>query len=92
MVYAISEKTPVARKEYGCDACGLLLESLPDAVEEMTFTEKRAFVKARRNNFKIVKGQRYRNAFCNDMGEVFTYRAIPEIDEIVQRLEWYGDY
>jgi hypothetical protein len=86
----IHESKQKARKNYPCDACNFLFEM--DNADTLTFTEKRAVVKARSNK-NILKGQEYVRQFnCDDSGNAWTFRAIPEIHEICMKLKLYYEY
>ncbi len=87
-VYDVSE--PIAQKEHRCDASQLLHDwGLADS--ELTFTEYRTYIKAKRNSFKIVPGQKYVSCHGIYDGVPQTFRAIPEIDEICRRKGYYDD-
>lgn len=92
MATVIHQSKQVARKEYDCDASIFITECLlPYDTSPLTFTEKRQVVIARRNNYKIQKGQVYIRQFNNQEGQVFTFRAIPEMHAICVRLKLYYD-
>ena len=88
MQHVIRSTRPVARKRYACDACGWL-DMYPDAIEEMTWTEKRQVVAARRNSFCIQPGQQY----IKDVGifdeDWYTFRAIPSINALCIKYNIY---
>lgn len=69
-----------ARKDYHCNACYWLCEGLDDIFWNLSYREKRAIVRARRNGWKIKKGETYVRATIKDDGRLHTYRAIPAID------------
>jgi len=82
----ISETFQAARKEYNCMACEWLFNNLADYWDEMTYSEKKAAVRAAQNKERILPGQKYVRQFVRDGGDVYTYRAIPDIHAICLRL------
>lgn len=89
----IHESTQAARKAYRCNACEWIFDNgiVPDIWDELTYAEKRALVRAKRNRQRIMPGQQYRRMRLKCCGEAYTFRAIPEIDAICRRLEIYED-
>jgi hypothetical protein len=85
----INESYPTARKDYNCAACERLRDVLGD--KEFTISEYREIVKAKRQNWKIKKGQKYFRQVLTD-GEIYTWRAIPEIDQICRDHNLYKEY
>lgn len=84
----------IAKKSYRCDACVWLVESgLTDFLVhcEPTYAELRSVVKARRNKWCITPGQTYIKQVSVSGGELYVFRAIPEIDKICHKYELY-DY
>jgi hypothetical protein len=59
MIMVIRTSYPKARKEYQCDACKYILNIGDFSELPLTFAEKRAVVRARQNNYKIVIGEVY---------------------------------
>lgn len=88
MIEVLSESKPIANKEHRCDACDRLLHYGYNGTG-LTMKELRSVALAKRNNWKIAKGQQYirQNNKCD--GEIYTFKAIPEIHEICLRLEFY---
>jgi hypothetical protein len=85
----ISSSTPVARKEYPCDASDWILQDMSNLNGELSFSEWRQVVKAKRKRWKIRPGERYVKQVNKTDGELFTFRAIPEIHEICLKLDLY---
>ena len=85
----LSESKPVARKRHNCMACDILSEYLSDIWQDLTFTEKRAIARARKQGRVIVIGQKYVRQFMVDGTDSWTFKAIPEIHEICLRFELY---
>ena len=88
MATLLSESEPVARKDHNCDAC----ESLNYHNNGLTFSELRDVVKAKRNGWKIKKGQKYIRQNILSSEGIYTFKAIPEIDYICRKYDFYGDY
>ena len=86
-IQVLSEQTPIAKKQHTCNACEFINESWGDAY--FTISELRLIVSARRNGYKIVKGQRYikQNNVCD--GEFYTFKAIPEMHDICLKYDLY---
>jgi hypothetical protein len=88
----LKESTLVTDHEYNCDAYPWLDNS---EIERMTFSEAKAFIKARRNNGKIKPGQRYIEQYIWYGGYCFVYchvfRAIPELHQICLKYDIYED-
>lgn len=84
----ISEAFVKARKNYPCDACEILRNFLGD--EKFTISEYREIVKAKRNGWKIKKGQMYLRQVLKD-GSIYTWRAIIGIDDICRDHDLYEE-
>lgn len=90
MNWVLSDSRPVARKIYECNACLFLLEALPH--EEFTCAELRSIVRARRDGWRILPGQRYIRQVQKFEGDIVTVRSRPEIDAICHKYKLYGDW
>jgi len=91
MATLLSQKEPVARKEYNCMASNFIRESGNLRGLTFTFSEWRAIITARENNWNIIPGEKYiRQAIAYD-GSVYTFIAIPAIHEICLKYEFYPD-
>ncbi len=92
MITTIHESTPVARKNYSCNACEFIFND--DYRNGYTFSEYRSIIKARNNNYRILKGEKYIRQWNADeiSGDTWTYRAIPEIHQICIKHELYDNY
>jgi len=55
------------------------------------WTEKRAIIKARRNNWKIQPGQRYIRQAVVWEGRLGTFKAIPEMHDICVKYDLYEE-
>lgn len=82
----LSESYPVAQKTYYCDACNVMSQDPRFYFDEMTFSEKRTIVKARKNDFHIIKGQKYVMQTGKFDGEFTRSRCIPDAAKIASRL------
>lgn len=83
----ISEKYVVARKHHECGACETLRENIDKG--DLTFSELRTVAKAKANKWQIVPGQRYYCQVNVREGRIYSWKAIPEIDAICERLKLY---
>ena len=81
----IAETRPRARKQYDCMACEWLFNDLCDYWHEMTYSEKKAVVRATQDKEKILPSQVYVRQVLED-GDIYTYRARPDIHAIAVRL------
>ena len=86
----IREETPVARKEYRCQACDWIREDEITG-EYYTYAELRKIVKARQEGWRIKKGEKYIKQILNNGGELYTYRARPEIHDICLKYDIFCD-
>jgi len=84
-----STNLQIARKDYECDACVWVNNSLCDFIDELSFTEKRELVKARRQKCKILKGDAYSKTKGMWEGEFSVFRAIPTINQICHDHDIY---
>lgn len=78
----------LARRDYPCQACEFILIHV-DSLEDVPYRLKRALVLARRQDWKIKKGQKYLRQYNKDGGHTWTFRCIPEMHEICQELDLY---
>jgi hypothetical protein len=78
-----------ARKDYWCDACIWIDETLCNFIDDLTFTEKRHLVVARRQKGRIIKGQIYIKTKGKWDGEFSVFRAIPEVNRICHAHDVY---
>ena len=94
MATLLRESKHIAKKTYGCDACCWLDNfSIQDFLAhcQPTYGELRTVAKARRNCWRILPGQEYITRVSVSGGELYVFRAIPEIDAICHKYEIY-DY
>ncbi|WP_188051726.1 hypothetical protein [Flavobacterium sp. GP15] len=85
-----------SQKDYHCNGCETILEggSFNQFCEnvKLTFSEKRALVLAKENNYKIIKGNGYLKQFNKQDGETYVFRSIPEIHKICCKYDLYTDW
>jgi len=92
VVEVISENTPTARKDHNCMASEWLTDSVYSLSElPFTYKEKRAMALARKNRWKIKKGDKYLRATCKCEGELYTWKAIPAIHDICLNYDIFSD-
>ena len=87
-IRVIAETNPKARKDHNCDSCDWLLESGILYEKELAFAEYRAVVKAKRNGWKIKKGDIY-NKQVNFYDDIYTFKSIPAIMEICHKYNLF---
>ena len=85
----IRNSTPMAKKDYSCDACVWLFES--DYRYGLTISEYRSIIKAQRNGCRIKAGSKYIYQCGKYEGDFYVFRAIPEIHAICLKYDMY-DY
>ncbi len=83
----LSHRTPVAKKDYSCDACVWIFES--DYRHGLTISEYRSIVKAQRNGCKIRAGEKYIYQASINYGDFCTFRAIPAIFDICIKYDMF---
>ena len=85
----ISESTPVARKNYGCDA-SIWISEFPEAVtdSEMSFNDLRTIVKMRQNGWRIMKGEKHKQqSVISCDGDLISLRASIPILNILYKYD-----
>jgi hypothetical protein len=78
-----------ARKDYPCEACEWLVNSIDHG--ELTFSELRQVALAKRDGYKIKKGQTYVRVKGKWEGEFAIFRARPAIDDICRKHSIYQE-
>lgn len=92
MIKIIHQSTPVAKKDYYCNACEFLFELNHPTELGLTFSEYRSVVKAKKDRYKILKGQKYIRQFNADSsGNSWTFRGRPDINAICQKHKLYDE-
>jgi len=89
----ISKSEPVARKNYGCDACVWIAE-YPECIDdcEMSFADKRIVVKARQNGWRVMKGEKHLQfTVVSCENTLVSLRVIKAINEICHKYDLYPD-
>ena len=87
-VEILSQSTQKANKDYHCDASEWLMNN-GFGYCDFSFSEKRVIAKARRNKYRITKGDMYLKQNNKFSGEIYTFRAIPEIHAICINHDLY---
>ncbi len=88
--HLVSEKHVTARKTHNCMACEWLVnDDWWRNCGELSISELREIVKAKQNDWNIVKGQKYLNQTVVCDGDIGTFKAIPEIHEICKKHDVY---
>lgn len=83
----LEEETLVARKDHDCDACAWLDNELPD----LTYSEAKAWVRAKRDGLKIKKGQTYFKSVSVYDGKNYCFRARLDIHAICLKYDTYKE-
>lgn len=91
MARLIAQTEHVARKEHYCMASDFINEGGNLRGYTFTFSEWRAIIKARDNNWKIIPGQKYLKQFVSYEGSAYTFKAIPEIHAICLKYDYYQE-
>lgn len=80
-----------ARKDYTCDACFWWNRSGLSINDCVTEEQKQAVITAEQNKWKINKGQEYRKVIGIQDGELVTFKAGVDMDDVCYQLEVYPD-
>ena len=80
---------PKAAKDYPCDACEWIFNSINEGI--FSFDEMRLIVKAKRDNWKVKKGQKYVKVTGIWNGDWSVFRGRPEIDALCHKYKIYQD-
>lgn len=94
MAHVISEKTiKKARKKHNCNACLFLQDHVENNKHDlqMKFSEVKAYLKAKQNNFQIQVGESYLYQILNHEGDICFAKLIPEIHKICCELGLYDE-
>ena len=84
----ISERKPIARKDHDCMACEFIFSEGVNGFG-YSFQELRIIAKAKKNMCKIKKGDKYINQTMRYEGELYTFKAIPEMHLICLNHDLY---
>lgn len=89
----IGETTyPKAKKDYQCMASDWIINGdLAETFRCCDWEQKRSIIRARRNGYKILKGQKYLRQAIVFEGRMETFRAIPEMHEICVEYDLYQE-
>ena len=86
----LRESNPVARKNHHCDACEFILNNGVNG-NGYPISELRIIVKAKRNGYKILKGEKYFNQVGIFDGDFYSFKGIPEIVELCQKYDLFDN-
>ena len=86
----LSENTPTARKEHDCMACEWVWNT---GIDRCGFTrpELRTLSKARKNEWRILKGEKYIRATIKDDADIYTFKAIVAVHDICLKYDLYEE-
>jgi len=86
-----AETKPTARKDYHCEASDWIINTVGLDEREFEPEDWAKIEEARKNGFKILKGEKYINVSGKWEGEFSTFRAIPELNDICIKYDLYCD-
>lgn len=88
MARVISDNTRKSRKDHNCCACEWLLNYGLGQVD-FTFAEYRTIAKAKRNKWRVKKGETYLSQCNVQDGDIQTIKAIPAIHDLCVKYDLY---
>ena len=92
MITQLSSTTPKARKKHWCSACEHINADDPSYyIDEMTFAEKRAYVRMRKNKFRIAKGDKYDRQTGIFDDEFYTWKGDIVLSSFLSRIDAFSD-
>lgn len=80
-----------ACKDHVCDASAVIRKYLGDLRGQLTFREYRLIASAKRDGWKIKKGQEYRCDVGVYEGEFQVLKSRPDMHQIIMDHELYSD-
>lgn len=89
MIQSINQSNPIARKDYYCDCCQLIRDSLPYI--KFAFADLRKIVRARQDGWMIKKGNKYEYQFNTDGGDAWTFRGRLDMYELCNKYDLFDD-
>jgi hypothetical protein len=90
----LSDQIITARKDYKCNACNILKEFFGmngRTYTGFTFSELRQIIQAKREGWKILKGQKYRKYIIKYDGQLYVNRERPEITAILTKYQLWPE-
>lgn len=90
MSTVLSDDICKARKVYRCDASQVFQEQRPGP-QELNDADWSIVAAAEAEGFLVAPGQRYRRVVYLDCGELRTFRARLDMDELMLRNELYAE-
>ncbi len=88
-VEVLTEKNPTAKKNHKCMACEWLNNSGYTTEQDLTKDEWISYKKAEANGFKILAGESYLLQNNKFDGNIYEFKAIPEIHDICIKYDLY---
>lgn len=96
-VEIVKHTTPVARKEYRCEAAPNVREWVQggmwveDKHKKVTFADLRKIVVARQENFRILKGAKYVRQVNKMDGTIYTFKCRQDMMDICSKFDLWGE-
>jgi hypothetical protein len=87
----LKEKVLTAKKIHNCNACICLRESNTDLFNQLTYKEKKAVVRMKKQKWKIIPGQKYLYMANTFDGDFVIFKADLEINEICLKYNLYQE-
>jgi len=87
-VTVLRDSNPKASKSYNCDASDWILND-GRGWSEYTWSERKALVLARKNKWRIQKGDKYLYQVNVCYGDFNIFRAIPDLHDICVKYDMY---
>ena len=85
----LATTTQKARKNYPCDACADFSQDWQHYLGLMTIDERSVIERAELKDFEIKKGSQYRKSTGIFDGDFTTFKCIPEVGDIHERIYEY---
>ncbi len=92
MYTALSTTYPVARKNHHCIACEAWLDSGYTLDDCETDEQREIVIKAQKDGWKILKGEKHMKQTGVDFGVFYTARAKLDMDKVVYALDLYPEF
>lgn len=87
-IQILAESNPRAAKNHRCMASDFILANSINGYG-YSFAELRVIAKAKKSKFRILKGEKYLNQRNKCDGDIYTFRAIPEMHAICLAHDLY---
>lgn len=90
--YWYPKTTPIARKDYHCQASEFVRDCWNDAdISSLPQVEQDAFALAKLHNFRILKGERYIKQISIYDGSYGIFRGIPDMVDLCHKYELFPE-